>query len=69
MRASGAIDRAIAAGKGSASAKADADAAHAVALQELVADAYATPNDVAALENNHLALVGPWTNSAKWGQF
>lgn len=69
VREAAAIDIGIAAGKSAISVKTEADAAFRSARADLLASPDATATEVAELENNHNSLVGPWTNSAKWGSF
>jgi hypothetical protein len=62
------IDLAILNGLSSTTAKSKADSAYQGARNQLLADPTATASDVAALESNYAAMVGPWS-SASFGAF
>lgn len=66
VREAAAIDEAVLAGKNTAAVKAAGEAAYQKAHSDLSADPNTASEFLAALEFNHAALVGPWTN-AKWG--
>jgi hypothetical protein len=59
-----AIDIAIYQGQPSGVVKSRADTAYAQARANLEASPNATPSDLATLESNHAALVGPWNNGS-----
>jgi hypothetical protein len=62
------VDLAVMAGVCWAAAKSKVDAAYASARRVLLASKLAMPGDIAALDLNHAALVGPWT-SREYGTF
>lgn len=68
VREGAAIDKAVVAGKSAKTAKAAADAEYASARVALAADPSARPSDLAELDSNHSALVGPWTG-VQFGKF
>lgn len=64
-----AIDIAISSGRSARQAKAVGDAAYAAARQKLANGNEATPRDLAAFDLNHDNMVGPWTDSVRFGSF